>query len=1259
MVAPITHTGGAPRDRLTEPGSDAPAEPTANNNPEAYIARDRRRALHEGRQLADRVHGAAVFADISGFTTVTEVLATELGPQRGAEELTANLDRVFHALIGALDRFGGEVIYFSGDAITCWLDSDDGTRAAACGLAMQDVMERVGVVVSPGGTVVRLAIKVAAVVGRARRFVVGDPDIQLMDVLAGSIVDELAAAEQLAGPNEVVLGASALQALGDRAQIGDRRTDAGGGDAVGVLTRLMVEAPEMVPAEPDGALAEELVRPWLLPAVYQRLRAGRGEFLAELRPAIPVFIRFTGIDYDGDDAAADTLNDFVGRAQRVLARCGGNLLQIVLGDKGAYLYAMFGSPHAHEDDTARAVAAALELRDLADATSVADIQIGITTGRVWSGTYGHAMRRTFTCLGDAVNLSARLMSKAPPGGVYATEAVRDQAGDAFRWESIPEMRVKGKAEPVAACALLGAGNRGMRRRRYPLELVGRRTELEVLHAALDDSLNGHGRVVGIAAEAGMGKSRLVAEFVRTARGEGRLVAFGECVAFGARASYSAWREIWCTLLSLDEGLSEEAQADALVQRLAAIDPVLAARAPLLDVVLGVTIPDTDLTRPLDPKLRKASLEDLLARSLQARAADEPLVLVLEDCHWIDPLSRDLLDVLVRGSAGLPVLWVLNYRPSSQPGGDLGLARLSQFTELALTDLEPRDAERLIRVKLEQLFGAGTEAPEALVELVTARSRGNPFYVEELLNFIRGEGIDLQDEAALRTLDAPGSLHSLILSRIDTLDESPRRTVKVASVLGRTFLAPTLPGVYPELGSRDTVGTALVTLRGADLVTLDREVDEAHSFRHVITQEVTYGSLPFATRAMLHERVGAFIEQTEADAIEHQVDVLAHHYGLSANTAKKREYLVLAGEAAQANYANAAAIDYYERAVPLLSESERIDVLLRLGKVRELTGDWQGAEAVAHEALVISEQLGDTRSQGWCHAALAEEARRQGHFAEATDRLAAAATAFEVAADDAGLAQVHHLAGTLGAQQGQYDLAIERYEASLEIRRRLGDAAGIGSLLSNLGVVAEYRGDYDVSRQYHEQALALREQVGDRWAIAVSHTNLGAIAVDQHDHDEARVRFEQAMRLNREVGDRWMVAISDNNLGNALRGLGEHDGARRHYAASLRAYRDYDDAWAMAYLLEDIGLLAALSAEPEQAFELVGAADTLRQEIGAPRAPALEQLLDEELALGAEGLTAERCDELRSRGRALGLDGAVEAALAFCVSPDIERPPTAG
>jgi adenylate cyclase len=189
------------------------------DNPEAYIPSDRRRALAAGVAMPDRVEGSAIFADISGFTPLTEALANELGPQRGAEELTANLNRVFHAIIAELDRYGGDVIYFSGDAITCWIDGDDGSRATACGLAMQETMARVGEIVTPAGSTVQLAMKVAVAVGKARRFLVGDPDIQLIDVLAGSLIDELAAAEHQAEKGDVVLEHSALRSLRDRVEI--------------------------------------------------------------------------------------------------------------------------------------------------------------------------------------------------------------------------------------------------------------------------------------------------------------------------------------------------------------------------------------------------------------------------------------------------------------------------------------------------------------------------------------------------------------------------------------------------------------------------------------------------------------------------------------------------------------------------------------------------------------------------------------------------------------------------------------------------------------------------------------------------------------------------------------------------------------------------------------------------------------------------------------------------------------------------------
>lgn len=821
------------------------AKDFVRDDPEAYIARDRRSALAEQRDLPDRVSGAALFADISGFTPLTEALAAELGPQRGAEELTANLGRVFHAVIEELDRRGGDVIYFSGDAITCWLDGDDGLRATAAALAMQQAMDRVGQVSTPGGTSVRLALKVAVAVGQARRFVVGDPEIQLIDVLAGALIDDLADAEHHAEKGDVVLDPSAVEALGDRVELIESRVDHESGRVLGVVGRRVADVPTQDVVEPLP-LNEALVRPWLLPEVYDRLRAGRGEFLAELRPAFPIFLRFAGIDYDHDEAAIDKLDDFVRQAQRITAGYGGNVLQLTLGDKGAYLYAVFGSPSAHEDDGARAAAAALELRDLERSTEARQIQVGITHGRLRSGTYGHAMRRTFVCLGDAVNVAARLMSAAPAGQIYVERKVQELAGDAFIWQHLPDLTVKGKSMVIEASTLTGSLVRASRRKtRYELALIGRQAELVVLEEALALTLGGYGRIVGIAAEAGMGKSRLVAEFVRSARRRGLFVAFGECQSFGANTSYFVWREIWRRLFRLEDDEAAPLQRARLESTLAAVDQSLVARAPLLASLVGLDIPDNELTASLDAKVRKASVEDLLAVYLRARSAEGPLVLVLEDCHWIDALSRDLLAVLGRTTAALPVLFVLAYRPSGSVGGGLGVEQIPDFTELVIGELGGDDAAALIRSMLVQVLGGDVRPSDALVHLVTDRSGGNPFYIEELITFIAGHEIDLADAGAIARLDLPESLHSLVLSRIDQLDETPRRTLKVASVVGRVFEAHILPGAYPELGPLGKVLDHLVTLRTADLVNLDSEADHAYLFKHVATQEVAYESLPFA------------------------------------------------------------------------------------------------------------------------------------------------------------------------------------------------------------------------------------------------------------------------------------------------------------------------------------------------------------------------------------------------------------------------------
>jgi len=1220
------------------------------DDPEAYIARDRRWALATRQEMPDRVVGAALFADISGFTPLTEALAQELGPQRGAEELTANLGRVFHAVIQELDRRGGDVIYFSGDAITCWLDEDDGLRATAAALAMQDAMARVGQITTPGGTSVQLALKVAVAVGKARRFVVGDPEIQLIDVLAGALIDDLADAEHHAEKGEVVLDASALDALGDRVRLSERREDLERGRSFGVVQRLLVPVPTAEVVEPPR-LDEALVRPWLLPAVYERLSAGRGEFLAELRPAYPVFLRFAGIDYDDDPDAIAKLDAFVVQAQRIMAGYGGNVLQLTLGDKGAYLYGVFGSPVAHEDDASRAASAALELRDLERTTEAREIQIGLTRGRLRSGTYGHAMRRTFVCLGDAVNLSARLMSAAPAGGIYVDDRIRQEAGDAYIWERLADLSVKGKKGAIVAHALNGSLERVSRRKtRFQLDLVGRREELARLDAHLEATLAGDGRIVGIAAEAGMGKSRLVAEFVRAARRRGLFVAFGECQSFGTNTSYFVWREIWRRLFGLEDGEPAERDRERLVAALTAVDPALVGRAPLLGAAAGIDFPDNELTAALEAKVRKASLEDLLSTYLRARSDDGPIVLVLEDCHWIDALSRDLLEVIGRVTADLPVLVVLAYRPTGEPGGGLGVERIADFSEMVLDEMGPEDAATLIRSKLEQVLGVAedVEIGTDLVTLVTERSQGNPFYIEELVSFIAAQGVDPGDTQAIRGLELPESLHSLVLSRIDTMDEGPRRTLKVASVIGRVFEAPILPGAYPELGDLDEVVDHLDTLRTADLVSLDREQDRAYLFKHVATQEVAYESLPFAVRSMLHGRIGSYIELADADAIERNLDLLAHHFWLSDDVERKRHYLQRAAAGAQAGYANAAAIDYLKRLVPLLDEAERAAAMIRLAKVQELTGDLVTAAATARDALSTSKGRDDQTGQGWALGALAEIARKLGRFEEASEHLLEARTLFERAGADDGIGQVLHLAGTVAAQTGDYVTAQSRYEESLVIRAELGDRSSMAALYSNLAIVAEYRADYPTARGFNEQALTIRTEIGDRRGIGVSENNIGMIALHEGDSEEARTRFEAAIRLCREVGDASMVAIARNNLGNGLRSVGDFVGARHEYAAAVRAYRDLDDQWGLSFLLEDIAVLASTTGEADRTFELLGAAEALRQTIRAPRSPALIAELDAQVGEARETIGSIAAEEGIARGRSLALESAIEIALDLCL-----------
>jgi len=414
-----------------------------------YLPMDRRQALFRGETLPDRAAGSALFADISGFTPLTAALAQELGLQRGAEELTRLLNEVYGVLIAEVHRRGGSVIGFSGDAITCWIDGDDGSHAVACGLAMQAAMAPFAAVTTPAGTAVSLAIKVAVVTGSVRRFLVGDPAIQNFEVVAGRTLDRLARAEHQAQRGEVVVEADVVRHLGDRIVASGWHDDAETGERFAVVSALTAPmTPRPWPELPPDALPDGQCRPWLLPAVYRRMCSGTRQFLAELRPAVALFLRFNGIDYDEDADAGNRLDAFVRWVQSVIEQQEGSFLQLTIGDKGSYLYVAFGAPAAHSDDEIRAVHTALALQSPPPELGfIAGIQIGLAKGRMRTGAYGSTTQRTYGVLGERTNLAARLMQAAAEG-ILCDEVVFEGAQERLAFQTLPPIRVKGRTEPL-------------------------------------------------------------------------------------------------------------------------------------------------------------------------------------------------------------------------------------------------------------------------------------------------------------------------------------------------------------------------------------------------------------------------------------------------------------------------------------------------------------------------------------------------------------------------------------------------------------------------------------------------------------------------------------------------------------------------------------------------------------------------------------------------------------------------------------------
>lgn len=1152
-----------------------------------YIPIDRRVAIAAGRELPERTQGAALFADISGFTPLTEMLARRLGPRRGAEQLTVYLNRVYEALISELHRYGGSVIGFSGDAITCWFDGDPGERAVAAALAMQQAMRQFADLPVEGGMRVSLAMKAAVVTGSVRRFVVGEPGYTLVDVIAGETLERLSAAERLAEKGEVILDSATVRRLGERVQTGEWRLE-GEYALVSGLNGWPEDAPW--PALPDDAISESIIRGWLLTAVYERLRSGGGDFLAEIRPAAALFVRFSGFDYDQEEDAARRLNHFICHVEEILARTEGSLIQLTLGDKGSYLYAAFGAPIAHEDDVDRAAMAALALQALPGELGFLDpLQIGITYGRMRAGAYGAVLRRTYGVLGDAVNLAARLMQVAQPGQILVSEEayVRASSGQ-FVWEQVPSVRVKGKSEPVTLYRLV----RAIRRQDglwldalFPSPPVGRQEISARLNACLEELLDGKGGVIRLSGEPGMGKSHLTAYFTRFARHRGVRVAVGACHSITHNTPYSPWRRIFSYLLQLDE-VNDEDRADHLTGFITQSHPDWALRLPLLGDLLALPIPDNPTTQAMDSNMRQKSLFSLLNEMIQTWARQDPLLLIIEDGEWMDEASRALLLALAQQTvSAAPVLLLVVHRSAGIGSQVLlpELERLPHSTTLKLTEMPREEILALIRQRL-----AAPPSP-LLAELVTLMGRGNPFFTAELLDSLRkdsklsrredglwdvspellrvlqreslivqeGGEWRLKTQSALVTtsLGVPDSIHELILSRLDHLPEAQRLTLKVSSVIGQIIRLAMLAKVHPEQKPVDAIKSEAEYLESEGIFHAEEPQQEIYTFTHPTTQEVIYETLLFQQRRQIHQAVA----QTLARDVPEATTEIANHAYLGEVWHLALEYNLKAGNQAKQLHANQQSIDFYQKALHSAQQlpeastrDSRKQIHLALGDLLISAGQYTTAEEHLNQALQLAQLTQDWEAEARCCRWFGRSYETRGEFSRALEWLDKGFAALEghLSVEEAELSLI---AGLIHVRQANYDRAVALCRRSLEVARLLQDETIEARTYSLMGII-DLRGQGDAAIELGNQSLRLYEKLGNVYGQANAHNLIanGYFALGQLSN--AAHHYRQALDMFTQIGNIYNQVLVNNNLGGIALKQGRLDASLGYYQ---RAFRDLE------------------------------------------------------------------------------------------------------
>lgn len=1096
--------------------------------------------------------GTAILADISGFTALAEQLARR--GREGAEQIADIVGTTFEAMLALAYESGAGLLKFGGDAMLLWFEGNaHAVRACRAAHRMREALPEVSTIDVPGAHVtLRMAQGLHS--GNFHFFTVGTSHVEFLPV--GPSWSIVAAMEQLADGGEVLASDTTAGLLAE--------------DCLGAAKghgRLIVDAPTDIPKlasrAPSSVSADMLAR--CLPrSIREHVLAGGGT--SEHRPVTIAFVRFEGtdamIEAHGVESTADALDRLVRAVDAATEEHQITFLGSDVDRDGGKLILTAGAPKATGNDEDRML---LALRAILADDVALPLRIGVHRGAVFAGDIGPHYRRTYTVMGDAVNLTARLMTQAQPGSIYATAEVLERCSTAFDTSELTPLIVKGKAEALRAWSVGRALSARLRHASVQkLPLTGRNVELGSIRKAYVSARGGAGRIIELVGEAGVGKTRLLEALRDAAAGFRKYHA--ACEAYTASVPYAFWRELLRAIMGFGRDDSDVDIVARLRDEIEHKAPDLRVWLPLIAIALDVEVAPTAEVQMLAERNRRTRLHESVA-AFVAALLTEPTLVEIENAHNMDQASAELLAHLAPSVERHAWLFAVARRPVAT---GFSVPEGPALVRVAVSPLAAADALRLAQLAAQQ-----TPLPSHVLEVIAKRSGGNPQFLRDLLrNAIESGG----------TADLPDSAEAAATVQIDALAPEDRALVRRAAVFGSTF-HPRMLAWFAEDGDIERPDPS-AWARLSDLFTED--ADGYLQFRQSLLRDAAYAGLPFKARRKLHGIVAAHIEQ-ELDFPDEAAGTLALHYFEAGDLPAAWRYATVAAERAAAAFADVDAARFYARAIEAgkqLADLPRQeiaaahqamgDALVRAGEhakalaaytaARPLMADAPLAEAALLLRLAQADgrlghyseglrRIEDTRAM--LQGVQGDEAARlvargsaryamflqaQGRTTEALEWAQRAVQESHDANDPEALGDAYHVVGWAYGQLGR-EGALAAMQRSLEAYERAGNRVRQAALLSDLGVICHWEGRWEEAFTYWERSRYESLKIGSTMSASAARVNVAEIMVDRGEWGDAEAALLETLPFWRASQFRLFLAACLSLLGRASLRLGRLDQAR--------------------------------------------------------------------------------------------------------------------